>query len=64
CNDKVDNDEDGQADEANLAYDGAGKDDVSEMGEAKYNGSLTAAKRKKLPGEVLDDINNWDPQGN
>ncbi|MCY3022714.1 MAG: prepilin-type N-terminal cleavage/methylation domain-containing protein, partial [Planctomycetota bacterium] len=38
CNDKVDNDEDGQADEANLAYDGAGKDDVSEMGEAKYNG--------------------------
>lgn len=63
CDDTVDNDGNGKADEADVAYDGQDRDDASEMGEAAYNGCLTAAKRQKLPGEVLDDINNWDPQG-
>ncbi|HYG73637.1 MAG TPA: type II secretion system protein [Planctomycetota bacterium] len=53
----------------NTAYDGAGRDDAAELGEAVLNGSLTAAKRDHMKngavqfaGEVLDDINNWDPQ--
>ena len=44
----------------NTAYDDDG--DVSEMGKAILNGALTQARTDPQPGEVLDDINNWDPQ--
>lgn len=33
------------------------------MGEAIYDGCLTAAKRERLPGETLDGVDNWDSQG-
>ena len=62
CNDGLDNDENGGADEANTAYDGAGNDDAAELGESAFNGCLTATKKTVVTGEVLDDINNWDPQ--
>lgn len=63
-NDGIDNDSTATPNlpESNQGYDGAAKDDALEMGEAALNGSLTGAKKKKEVGEVLDDINNWDPQ--
>ncbi|MGD0088957.1 MAG: type II secretion system protein [Planctomycetota bacterium] len=36
--------------------------DVSEMGPAAMNGCLTVTRIDAQPNEVLDDINNWDPQ--
>jgi len=45
----------------NRAYDGAGEDDASELGSAALNGSLTRYKTP-LPGEVLDDLNNWEQE--
>ena len=63
CNDGIDNDGDGAADgPPNSAYDGSGNDDATELGEAALNGSLSAFRRDAKPGEVLDDVNNWDPQ--
>lgn len=53
---------------ANNAYDGAGRDDASEMGSAAENGSYTATRRNWVPPNgpnkppYLDDLNNWDPQ--
>jgi hypothetical protein len=32
------------------------------MGESVWNGCLTSFRKNPQPGEVLDDINNWDPQ--
>jgi hypothetical protein len=63
CNDGIDNDttDSLSADAANNAYSGPGKD-AGDLGEAALNGSLSATKRPKVEGEVLDDINNWDPQ--
>jgi prepilin-type N-terminal cleavage/methylation domain-containing protein len=48
-------------DAANNAY-GGGDGTVVEMGEAALNGTLTGTKKTLVTGEVLDDLNNWDPQ--
>ena len=61
CDDGIDNDGDGSIDNANTAYNG-GKATSREMGESSMNGSLTGFKKDPKPNEVLDDINNWDPQ--
>jgi prepilin-type N-terminal cleavage/methylation domain-containing protein len=62
-NDGIDNDGDGTADApANRAYDGSGQGTADELGEAALNGCLTAFRKNPKQGEVLDDINNWDPQ--
>jgi prepilin-type N-terminal cleavage/methylation domain-containing protein len=62
CNDGIDNDGDGATDNANTAYIGSGAASSREMGEAAFNGSLTGFKKNPKAGEILDDINNWDPQ--
>ena len=62
CNDGIDNDGDGSTDNANTAYTGSGAATSRDMGEAAFNGALTGFKKNPKPGEVLDDINNWDPQ--
>ncbi len=67
-NDGIDNDGDGAADgKANQAYDGIAQsggiaDTALELGEAALNGCMTESRKNKKAGEVLDDINNWDPQ--
>lgn len=67
-NDGIDNDGDGAADgPPNRAYDGVAQsgaipDTAVELGEAAMNGSLTEFRKNKKANEVLDDINNWDPQ--
>lgn len=50
---------------SNNAYNSLDQNDVSYMGAAVYNGTLTEARGIKTddPADlVLDDINNWDPQ--
>jgi len=54
---------------ANTSYVGGSRYDASELGESALNGTLTVTKRDHMnagsvqfAGEVLDDINNWDPQ--
>ncbi len=61
CNDGIDNDGDGATDNANTAYAAAGGTS-RQMGEASMNGSLTGFKKNPKSTEVLDDLNNWDPQ--
>lgn len=62
--DGLDNDEGSSPNlpEQNDAYDGAGTDDASELGEAALSGTLTFTKKHRVTDEVLDDQNNWDPQ--
>jgi prepilin-type N-terminal cleavage/methylation domain-containing protein len=62
CNDQLDNEGDGAADNSNDAYTGSGLATSQQMGEAALNGCLTAFRKNPKPGETLDDINNWDPQ--
>jgi prepilin-type N-terminal cleavage/methylation domain-containing protein len=67
-NDGIDSDGDGAADgKSNQAYDGIAQsgaiaDTAPELGEAALNGCMTESRKNKKAGEVLDDINNWDPQ--
>jgi hypothetical protein len=62
-NDGIDNDGDGAIDSpSNHAYDGTGSGTSLELGEAALNGCLTGFRKNPKAGEVLDDINNWDPQ--
>jgi len=72
-NDGIDNDNDGATTECgqDLACNNADDaptdgiiDNAPEFGEGIYNGALTGAKKIKPASgkEVLDDINNWDPQ--
>jgi prepilin-type N-terminal cleavage/methylation domain-containing protein len=56
CNDGIDNDSAGGVDNFDSAY-----DTPAARGEAAYNGALTATRKNGAAGEVLDDINNWDP---
>jgi prepilin-type N-terminal cleavage/methylation domain-containing protein len=62
--DGLNNDEGADPDlpEQNNAYQAGGRGTVREMGEAALNGTSTSTKKNKVKGEVLDDINNWDPQ--
>jgi len=52
----------------NNAYDGNDNDsdgevdNATELGTAIGNGTQTLTKRNKVADDVLDDINNWDPQ--
>ena len=62
CNDGIDNDGDGSVDNPNMAYSGSGLATSQQMGEAVFNGCLTAFRKNAKKDEVLDDINNWDPQ--
>jgi type II secretory pathway pseudopilin PulG len=54
---------------SNDAYDGTDSDgdgvvdNGSELGASAENGTYTAARKDKS-GKPLDDVNNWDPQGN
>ena len=51
----------------NMVYQTEGDNDgdgvpnnATELGPAAFNGTLTKTKRTVLPGEILDDINNWE----
>ena len=45
----------------NFAYDGIGKDDAYELGDAALNGTFTKTNQTVLTHqEKLDDITNWD----
>jgi hypothetical protein len=56
CNDGIDNDSSNGIDNFDKDYDAPGA-----RGEAAWNGALTATRKNGASGEVLDDINNWDP---